>query len=655
MLAAAIVLVVLVAAAARPDRPVAGLAIAGVALVAAQYLVAHQPRRLRSAVDRDALRMILVLLYLAAANVAIDPQTWPLTSMFLPVVALSAASGRAVMIRVCLAAALIVVAPFIIPTVVSRPLLTPDRAMSLGAAAVILALGTRRTVSALEGALTRLRRVMAADRLRSARLAAVEEVSRLLAADGPTPDALERIMELLEARLGYRFASIYLGGVNRLRLGAQRGYPAPLSEFDGSRGVIGRTMRLRQPQLVRDVTSDPEYTRAVEGIRSEICVPLLAGGDLVGVINVESADELGQPDMALVGLVADRVASALALANERMALSTRAEIFRRLVGFASGVTGSLDLKVVPDQIAGGVRTVVETDGVIVTTKDGDDGAYRVGAVVGLDPALIGASVRPGSGMAGRAILSGGLVVADRWDGDDVRPTDAAAGASLPVAAMAVPLLRDQAVVGAITLVRSVRRPFSPLEQEVAQVLAGQSALAFTNATLMAKVADSALHDPLTGLPNRRFLDATLDRLDATRRRQPPGDRPVLSAILFDLDRFGELNKRHGHQVGDSVLRGFADVINGRLRASDIVARYGGEEFLVVLETTDRDGATIAAEAVRSAFAARVFDARDETIRVTVSAGCASIHGDETIADLIRYADAGLAMAKRAGRNQVVAV
>ena len=63
-----------------------------------------------------------------------------------------------------------------------------------------------------------------------------------------------------------------------------------------------------------------------------------------------------------------------------------------------------------------------------------------------------------------------------------------------------------------------------------------------------------------------------------------------SAILFDLDHFGRVNKKFGHQVGDRVLRLFADTLRARARASDLVARYGGEEFVVILENASRDDA-----------------------------------------------------------------
>ena len=152
-------------------------------------------------------------------------------------------------------------------------------------------------------------------------------------------------------------------------------------------------------------------------------------------------------------------------------------------------------------------------------------------------------------------------------------------------------------------------------------LAISAALAATNASLHAEVAELAIRDPLTGLYNRRHFDAALDRVLAVHRRERLGGGRPLSAIMFDLDRFGLFNKEHGHQVGDIVLKDFADVLASRFRASDLLARIGGEEFIVVLDDADRAAAVSAADEVRALLAERSVLAEDGTeLRVTVSAG-----------------------------------
>ena len=129
-----------------------------------------------------------------------------------------------------------------------------------------------------------------------------------------------------------------------------------------------------------------------------------------------------------------------------------------------------------------------------------------------------------------------------------------------------------------------------------------------------------------------------------------------SAILFDLDHFGRVNKKYGHRVGDRVLRLFADTLRARARASDLVARYGGEEFVVILDNASREDATKIAETVRTAFAKQTVDSgTGDELDTTVSAGCSTLEAWEVEGSvLLERADVALAMAKAGGRDQVVA-
>ena len=223
--------------------------------------------------------------------------------------------------------------------------------------------------------------------------------------------------------------------------------------------------------------------------------------------------------------------------------------------------------------------------------------------------------------------------------------------------MGLPLVRDRVVVGALTIGRTTGdAAFTELELEGIQLLASSAALAVGNAFLHAEVGELAVRDPLTGLYNRRHFDEALDRLLATHRRERLGGWRPLSAIVFDLDQFGRFNKEHGHQVGDQVLRIFADVLTARFRASDLVARLGGEEFIAVLDGADREAAVAHADEVRELLALRTIRSEDGTeLKVTVSAGCAELdRADPTRTGLLRTTDVALFMAKRAGRDRVVA-
>jgi diguanylate cyclase (GGDEF)-like protein len=202
----------------------------------------------------------------------------------------------------------------------------------------------------------------------------------------------------------------------------------------------------------------------------------------------------------------------------------------------------------------------------------------------------------------------------------------------------------------------LHRPFSATETAALGVMADLSAQAIANVMEFSRADERSIRDELTGLPNRRYFNLALEQLAALRARQTPEARPVVSAILIDVDHFGAVNNERGHATGDVVLAALGALLATRLRRADIVARYGGEEFVAVLPGTPRAEAARLADDLRRQFAALVLTGTDgQPIRCTLSAGVAAVPaGEESTAELIGTADVALIMAKRAGRNQVIA-
>jgi diguanylate cyclase (GGDEF)-like protein len=159
---------------------------------------------------------------------------------------------------------------------------------------------------------------------------------------------------------------------------------------------------------------------------------------------------------------------------------------------------------------------------------------------------------------------------------------------------------------------------------------------------------AARNDSLTGIANRGALLENAQRV--LRRCQSDG--VSFSVILFDLDRFKRVNDTFGHDVGDDVLRKFADITRGVLRPNDIFGRYGGEEFVVVLPSATIEAAYVIADRIRHKFAQECGFLGERRLDATVSAGVASATSTTTLETIIRDADLSMYEAKRLGRNRV---
>lgn len=164
--------------------------------------------------------------------------------------------------------------------------------------------------------------------------------------------------------------------------------------------------------------------------------------------------------------------------------------------------------------------------------------------------------------------------------------------------------------------------------------------------------EEAATDPKTGLANTRHFNAVIARdLERAERSGQP-----LSLLVGDLDYLRNINNTYGHQAGDTVLIGIANIIRRHIRGADLAARFGGEEFVILLSDTDAVDAQIVAERLRKELEETRFDVGhvDGPISATISIGIAAYPRDgRTHEALMREADLSVYQAKRDGRNRVI--
>jgi diguanylate cyclase (GGDEF)-like protein len=210
----------------------------------------------------------------------------------------------------------------------------------------------------------------------------------------------------------------------------------------------------------------------------------------------------------------------------------------------------------------------------------------------------------------------------------------------------LPLTAARTEFGRLTLVGT---SFDDEQRLAASSLASHAVIALENARLHQIVERQALVDGLTGIANRRHCE---DALTAEIARADRLGTP-LTLVLADLDDFKAINDRHGHAVGDDVLREFAAVVHATIRESDLAGRWGGEEFLLLLPGADAEGGAHLADRVRRKLAEHAFLGRDGVpFTVTCSFGVAPHSSGSDERELFANADRALYRAKRRGKNCV---
>lgn len=162
-----------------------------------------------------------------------------------------------------------------------------------------------------------------------------------------------------------------------------------------------------------------------------------------------------------------------------------------------------------------------------------------------------------------------------------------------------------------------------------------------------QLRDLTVHDPLTGLKNRRYFAHNFhDECARSHRRNEH-----LSLLFLDIDFFKRINDEHGHHIGDMVLRELGSYLHSQCRPYDTPVRWGGEEFLILLRSTDEAGAVLFAERIRTGIAQGI--SQEIPFTFTISIGLAEHQTGDTLEELVNRADQALYHAKQTGRNRVV--
>ncbi|MBN2361720.1 MAG: diguanylate cyclase [Deltaproteobacteria bacterium] len=333
-------------------------------------------------------------------------------------------------------------------------------------------------------------------------------------------------------------------------------------------------------------------------------------------------------------------------------LKGRIDELTLLMDLTRAATSTLELSAVLDEIAHRVGKAMGVDEFAILLLDRARRRLQVVSTFGAPNSaeLMALTFALGEGICGRVAQTGRpLLVPDT--STDARYLHAKGLRQVDGSFLALPMVAKGRVLGVLNFFRVRRDGFDNHAVALLNAVAGQAALAIENARLFQEQAALALTDALTGLLNRRALDQRLD--EEFHRARRFGSK--LALLMIDVDHFKEFNDKHGHLLGDHVLKQVARTLRRQLRKGDVLARYGGEEFCAILVRTQLDQAVEAADKLRRAVAERTY-ARvrsDRRLKITISAGVAELqesHSGPT--ELLDAADSALYLAKNAGRNCV---
>jgi len=383
------------------------------------------------------------------------------------------------------------------------------------------------------------------------------------------------------------------------------------------------------------------------GPHSLLIAPLLHESRVTGLLVLLSAGEgrFDDDHLQLLQIMSDQ--AAVALENARL-LSGRDELVHELAGLldiseAAGTAS--DERELATLLATRVRRAVELDGARVSRWEDGSTFLRLLGRDGRDTGheMVELADTPHRWFAlrdGRPAIIQVDALDDSQEAHDLR----ARGVRTLIL---MPLTTGGKTIGLVELIALDQpRALNESQLNTLEAMARLTATGLERVRLFEQLRSAADTDLVTGVHNHRYLQERLRQEVARAARS----HSPLAVLMMDLDRFKQVNDRHGHAVGDRVLHNIGAEILDQVRTSDVVARYGGDEFVVVMPDTGANQAELVAQRVVDAIIERRHEVSDGShVNVGVSAGLAFYPDDgSTTAQLLTTADAAMYEVKRGG-------
>ncbi len=417
--------------------------------------------------------------------------------------------------------------------------------------------------------------------------------------------AMRTTVEAVADVFGYDLVSIYLLEEDMLVEQHQVGYTTLIEKIPLTRGVIGKVARTGQPALITNVAGEADFIEAVPGVISEVAVPLLSHGVVVGVLSLESTKILfTAADVKLMMALSEQIAIAVERAKLYEDVSRNEKQLRLL-------TENMN-----DMIC-----LHAPDGTFTYVSPSSKPLF------GFEPfELLGKSpsdyVHPDD--LAYAQQQSSLLLLGKTPKPYLERGLKKDGSYLWIEIFSQPIFNE---AGEVTSLVSVSHDVSERKKMEEQMLEG-----------------ALLYDALTGLPNRVLF---MDRLQQTSRRTRRATT-TFAVMFLDLDRFKIVNDSLGHRAGDTLLVEVAKRIGSCIRAGDTAARLGGDEFAVLLENISEAEIKLLAERIQFVLRAP-FNLEGHEVVTSVSIGIIVSSDGTDPEDLLRRADMAMYQSKSKGK------
>jgi diguanylate cyclase (GGDEF)-like protein len=486
------------------------------------------------------------------------------------------------------------------------------------------------------------------------------QIGLRISAEHDINQLLQLTVKSIKQSLNHTYCAILLRDRDDLVIQAVTDYPEAIigRRIPVGQGITGRCALSGTYSLVPDVRECPHYIDiGYDAFRSELDIPILFRGSVVGVLNTQDTrlDAFTDHDVHLLQVLASQIGVALHNAHIRNQLELVQTIGLQLVT----ITKVKDLF---SSIVLQIRDRLRHYSCGILRVDGDHLVLEA-STGGFSPQLTGLRIPFGHGITGRCALERRIINVGDLRLDTGYIPSGVTGARSEIAA---PIMFESRLFGVLTIESALVNAFDDDDERLLSTLSAQLAVALQQAQLFATIEQQAITDGLTGLYNFRHFH---QRLEVEMARATRYSRP-LSLVMLDLDDFKRVNDRHGHLRGDGVLKEVARVMQSRIRRSDepaaakdteldIASRYGGEEFMVIMPETSPAGAAVVAERLRAAIEAEVAaniwltDDQGQAEAITASFGVAGFEKGDDTNRLMKRADDAVYAAKQAGKNRVI--